>query len=132
MGMSGLFADARSLCKYMRTECLNYKYSFGEPMPASRLAVALAEKHQWCTQSYVRRPYGVGLLIASVDDSGPRLHETCPSGNFWEWRAQAIGARSQTAKTYLEKHFEEFPDSALLLLRCVASHYCRGAVRSVS
>jgi hypothetical protein len=30
----------------------------------------VADKHQWATQSYVRRPYGVGLLVAGFDVSG--------------------------------------------------------------
>jgi 20S proteasome subunit alpha 6 len=36
------------------------------------------------------------------------LFETCPSGNYYEYIAMAIGARSQSAKTYLEKNFEQF------------------------
>jgi 20S proteasome subunit alpha 6 len=47
----------------MRTEALNHKYYFGSALPASRLVLDVADKHQRCTQSYVRRPYGVGLLV---------------------------------------------------------------------
>ena len=39
---------------------------------------------------------------------GVHLYETCPSGNYYEYKANAIGARSQSARTYLEKHFETF------------------------
>jgi 20S proteasome subunit alpha 6 len=45
--------------------------------------------------------------------TGPHLFQTDPAGNYFEWKAMAIGARSQTAKTYLEKHFEGFPESSL-------------------
>jgi len=69
----------------------------------------VADKHQRCTQSYVRRPYGVGLLVASCDSTGPRLFQTDPSGNYYEHYAHSIGARSQAARTYLEKHYESFP-----------------------
>lgn len=48
----------------MRTESLNHKYVYGSALPASRLVVDVADKHQRCTQSYVRRPYGVGLLVS--------------------------------------------------------------------
>lgn len=107
--ISGLTADARSLCKYMRTECLNHKFVYGSRMNSGRLVADLADKHQACTQSYVRRPYGVGLLVASHDEkTGPHLYMTEPSGNFYEYKAMAIGARSQSAKTYLERHFESF------------------------
>jgi len=28
------------------------------------------------------RPYGVGLLIAGVDENGPQLYQTDPSGTY--------------------------------------------------
>jgi len=114
IAISGLTADARSLYRWMRTESLNHKFVFGSSMQTGRLVGALADKHQECTQSYVRRPYGVGLLIAGYDKStGPHLYQTDPAGNYFEWKSMAIGARSQTAKTYLEKHFESFPECSL-------------------
>jgi 20S proteasome subunit alpha 6 len=45
-----------------------------------------------------------------MQQKGAHLYETCPSGNFFDWKAQAIGARSQSAKTYLERHWKEFAD----------------------
>jgi len=64
----------------MRTEALNNKYVYGTPIQGSRLVLDLADMHQKCTQSYVRRPYGVGLLIATYDQTGPHLYLTEPSG----------------------------------------------------
>jgi 20S proteasome subunit alpha 6 len=92
----------------MRTEALNNKYVYGTPMQGNRLVLDLADMHQRCTQSYVRRPYGVGLLIATYDQTGPHLYLTEPSGNYYEYYAMAIGSRSQTSRTYLEKEFESF------------------------
>lgn len=68
---------------------------------------------QVCTQRYDRRPYGVGLLVIGHDDQGPHVFQTCPSANFFDCKAMAIGARSQSARTYLEKHLDEFPASTL-------------------
>jgi 20S proteasome subunit alpha 6 len=110
VGMSGLTADGRSLVKYMRTETLNHRYVYGTPMQGSRLVTDLADMHQRCTQSYVRRPYGVGLLVATYDQTGPHLFMTEPSGNFYEYMAMAIGSRSQTSRTYLEREYESFGD----------------------
>jgi 20S proteasome subunit alpha 6 len=62
------------------------------------------------TQEYGRRPYGVGFLVIGQDQSGPHLFEFSPSGNSYEYYAMSIGARSQSAKTYLEKHYESFAD----------------------
>jgi len=113
IGLSGLIADARLLCQWMRNECLNHKYTFETPMPVGRLVSQLSDKSQVYTQKADKRPYGVGLLVIGVDKTGPHLYQTQPSGNYFEYKAQAMGARSQSAKTYLEKHFESFENASL-------------------
>ena len=54
-----------------------------------------------------KRPYGVGLLIAGFDRTGPRLFRTCPSANFYEYNCVAIGSRCQGATTFLENNMEK-------------------------
>ena len=90
--MSGLTADARVLCKYMRNEALNFKLTYGSNQPLNRLIYKVAEsilydksESQHKTQKASKRPYGVGLLVAGVDKDGPHLFETCPSGNYYEY-----------------------------------------------
>ena len=110
IAITGLVADARVLTKYMQTECLNHKYTYESQMIVGRLVENVADKHQKCTQSYVRRPYGVGLLVAGCDKTGPHLYETSPSGCYYEYKAMALGARSNSAKTYLQREFEKRGD----------------------
>ncbi len=110
IAIAGLTADARVLSRFMRNECLNHKYTFDAPMPLSRLALAVADKCQVSTQRASKRPYGVGLLIAGYDKTGPHLFQTCPSGNYYEYYAMAIGSRSQSGKTFLERTFEKYKD----------------------
>jgi len=73
-----------------------------------RLVVQVADKSQIGTQRIGSRPYGVGLLVVGQDQTGPHLFETQPSGQYFEYKGIAIGARSQAGRTYLEKHFESF------------------------
>lgn len=113
VAIAGLTADARVLSRFMRTECLNHKYVYDTPVALSRLALAVADKCQISTQRASKRPYGVGLLIAGYDETGPHLFQTCPSGNYYEYLAMAIGSRSQGAKTYLERTFETYDDCTL-------------------
>ena len=112
IAIAGLTADARFLTKFMRTECLNHRYVFGGPLQTQRLVQTIADKSQHHTQQYGKRPYGVGLLVVGYDQTGPHVFETDPSGNYFDYYAQAIGARSQAAKTYLEKNFESFPEAS--------------------
>jgi 20S proteasome subunit alpha 6 len=55
----------------------------------------------------------VGLLVGGWDKDAGHLYYNCPSGNYYEYKAFAVGARSQAAKTYLERHFESFPSCSL-------------------
>lgn len=56
---------------------------------------------------------GVGLLIAGYDSSGAHIYQTCPSANYFDCKAMSIGSRSQSARTYLEKHLDEFKSLTL-------------------
>ncbi|KAG2390473.1 Proteasome subunit alpha type-1-A [Vigna angularis] len=149
VAIAGLTADGRVLSRYMRSECINYNYTYESPLPVGRLVVQLADKAQVrsfpmyssgysrfntqssaptgcesnphnvvpehtevCTQRSWKRPYGVGLLVAGLDESGAHLYYNCPSGNYFEYQAFAIGSRSQAAKTYLERRFDNFMGSS--------------------
>ncbi|XP_047319662.1 proteasome subunit alpha type-1-A-like [Impatiens glandulifera] len=112
VAIAGLTADGRVLSRYLRTECINHSYTYESPLPVGRIVVQLADKAQVCTQRSWKRPYGVGLLVAGLDESGAHLYYNCPSGNYFEYEAFAIGSRSQAAKTYMERKFENFMKSS--------------------
>jgi 20S proteasome subunit alpha 6 len=111
VAISGLTADGRGLCKLLRSECLERRFIYGSEAKAIQLADAIALHSQSKTQKYGRRPYGVGLLLIGAGPDGARLFETCPSGQYWEYNAQALGRRAQAAKTYLEQHLAEFENA---------------------
>lgn len=113
VSIAGLTADARLLSRFLRTECLNSRYAFDRALPVSRLVGMIGSKSQIPTQRYGRRPFGVGLLVAGYDDQGPHIYQTCPSANYFDCKAMAIGARSQSARTYLEKFLDKFQESSL-------------------
>jgi 20S proteasome subunit alpha 6 len=113
MSIAGLTADARILSRYMRNECTNEHYAHDQPLPINRLVTRLGIKMQTSTQRYDRRPYGVGLLIAGFDSKGPHIYQTCPSANYFDCKAMSIGARSQSARTYLEKNLDKFANCSL-------------------
>lgn len=113
MGFAGLTSDARVLSNYMRQLCLSSRLAYSRPLPVSRLISSLSDRAQLNTMQYGKRPYGVGFLVIGVDSQGPHLYEFSPTGNCFEYYAMALGARSQSAKTYLEMKHETFPEMAL-------------------
>lgn len=113
VALAGLAPDARILSNGLRTEAINSKLLYDRPLPMVKAASFLGKKAQTNTQFYGRRPYGVGLLVVAYDETGPHLCEFLPSGSVLEYMASAIGARSQAARTYLERNIEKLADSSL-------------------
>uniref|UniRef100_A0A060TCY6 Proteasome subunit alpha type n=1 Tax=Blastobotrys adeninivorans TaxID=409370 RepID=A0A060TCY6_BLAAD len=113
LALAGLAPDARILSNYLRSQAMNSKLVYDRPLPVSRAVYSIADKAQGNTQQYGRRPYGVGLLVVGYDETGPHLYEFQPSGSVLEYVGTAIGARSQAARTYLERNFESFPEASL-------------------
>ncbi|GBL49825.1 Proteasome subunit alpha type-6 [Candidozyma auris] len=106
IALAGLAPDARVLSNYLRKLAMNSKLVFNRPLPTSKAVLSIADKAQENTQSYGSRPYGVGLLVAGWDETGAHLYEFQPSGSVLEYYGTAIGARSQAARTYLERNLE--------------------------
>ncbi|CZR60170.1 probable PROTEASOME COMPONENT C2 [Phialocephala subalpina] len=110
LALAGLASDARVLSNFMKQQSLSSRLTYGRAIPLERLVSSIGDRAQTNTQHYGKRPYGVGLLVAGVDETGPHLFEFQPSGMTQEMVACAIGARSQMARTYLERNLEKFAD----------------------
>ncbi|CAH1759343.1 18731_t:CDS:2 [Entrophospora sp. SA101] len=127
IAIAGLTSDARVLSNFMRTEAMKSKMIYNRPLPIYRIVSAIGDsKHSINTHV----PYGVGLLVVGHDETGPHLYECAPSGNFFEYYAMSIGARSQSAKTYLEKNCECFNDASLDELVKHGLHALRDTLQS--
>jgi len=110
LALAGLTSDARVLSNFMKQQSLASKMTYARPIPVERIVSQIGDRAQTNTQHYGKRPYGVGLLIAGVDETGTHLFEFQPSGMTQEMVACAIGARSQMARTYLERNLDKFDD----------------------
>lgn len=109
IALAGLTSDARILTRYMQAQALSSRMNMDRALPVQRLVRDICDKAQSFTQGYGERPFGVGLLVAGHDEAGAHLYEFSPAGVFSEYHAMAIGARSQAARTYLERHHGDEP-----------------------
>jgi proteasome alpha subunit len=104
---SGLMADARKLIENARIKAQSYWLTFEEPVPGEAVAEYICDIKGQFTQTGGARPYGVAMIIGSVDhDTSPRLYVTDPVGTYWGFLAAVIGRGSNRAGEYLETHYK--------------------------
>ncbi|KAI8319743.1 N-terminal nucleophile aminohydrolase [Martensiomyces pterosporus] len=109
--MSGLTADSRTMIEHARVEAQNHTFTYDEPIPVRSVTQAVCDlalrfgEGADGQESTMSRPFGVALLIAGVDERGPQLYHTDPSGTFWRYEAKAIGAGSEGAQTELQEQY---------------------------
>ena len=110
--MSGIVGDARVLIDHARVESQNHRFNYNEPMTIeaiteaiSDLAINFGEGYEGQRRKPMARPYGVALLIAGVDEKGPQLFQTDPSGTYLQWQARAIGSGGETAMQFIKEGY---------------------------
>ena len=107
VAISGLTADARVLIDRARVQAQVNLLNYDEKISVKDCTLNVCEYKQVFTQNAGVRPFGVSFLIAGIDDNGPSLYLTDPSGAFWSYFAFAIGSGATEARTYLEEHYKE-------------------------
>jgi 20S proteasome subunit alpha 5 len=87
---------------------LNHRYTYLEPITVkaltqtiSDLALNFGEGDPSSKKKPMSRPYGVALLIAGVDERGPCLYQTDPSGTMIQYKAKGIGAADEGIQSIL-------------------------------
>ncbi|KAJ1667517.1 proteasome component pup2 [Coemansia sp. RSA 1813] len=124
--MSGLTADSRTMIEYARVEAQNHTFSYDEVIPVESVTQAVCDlalrfgEGADGQESTMSRPFGVSLLIAGVDERGPQLYHTDPSGTFLHYEAKAIGAGSEGAQSELQEQYHRdiaLADAEVLALK---------------
>lgn len=78
--MSGLTADARTMIDHARVEGQSHRFNYDEPMRIEALTQSVCDlalrfgEDRKKGEEVMSRPFGVALLIAGVDDTGPVLY----------------------------------------------------------
>lgn len=123
-GFVGFGSDGRILIDYARQLAVQYRFVFGERIPVEYLVKSVCDLMQVYTQHGGVRPFGVTLMIAGVDDAGPRLYVAEPSGQYIGYKAYGLGQGGAQAIEILQKEYREdlsLEDAILLGIKAIAA-----------
>jgi proteasome alpha subunit len=108
--ISGLSSDARVLIGQSRVYCQSNKLLYDEPVDVEILARRIGDMSQAYTQHAGVRPFGVTMILAGVDATGPRVLTTDPSGAYRGFKAVAVGRKNDEANKLLEEKYSNAID----------------------
>ncbi len=103
---AGIISDGRVLIERGQVKAQKYSITYDSPVDVLSVVKDIADLKQMCTQSGGLRPFGVVLLIAGVDETGPSLYQTDPTGIYNQYHATAIGEGEEEVKEMLREEFD--------------------------
>ena len=104
---SGILSDARVLIENAQVKAQQHRVTYNNEIDILSVVKDICQLKQICTQSGGLRPFGVSLLVAGVDETGPVLFETDPIGIYFRYKAAAIGEGEAEVEQMLEKYYKE-------------------------
>lgn len=108
VAFAGMGGDGRILIDYARVIAVRHRLLYGEPATVELLAKSIADIKQAYTQHGGVRPFGVGLIFGGVNpDGSTKLYRTDPGGQYFSFKAIAIGSSDQEVNEFFEKHYRK-------------------------
>jgi len=103
---AGIMSDARVLVERAQLKAQQYRVTYDNAVDVVTVVKDIANLKQMCTQSGGLRPFGVVLLIAGIDETGPKLYQTDPTGIYNQYSACVIGEGEEEVEGLLQKEYK--------------------------
>ncbi len=104
---AGILADARVLVDSAQVLAQQNRITFGSPIEPSSIIRMIADKKQAFTQYGGARPFGVSFIIGGVNKGKPHVYASEVYGNYFEYKATAIGENDEKIKEILRSDYKE-------------------------
>jgi proteasome alpha subunit len=118
----GLSSDARILIDQARIHAQSNKLTYDEPIDTEVVTKRICDIKQLYTQHAGVRPFGVSMIFAGVDKTGPRVFGTHPSGTYRGYKARTEGAGRETVFNILKEEYKEdmeLENATKLAIKCL-------------
>ncbi|MFC1686250.1 archaeal proteasome endopeptidase complex subunit alpha [Nanoarchaeota archaeon] len=108
---AGILSDARVLIQRAQLSSQQHRLMYDSPINTEMVVRELADLKQNFTQYGGARPFGISMLVAGVDkNKKPNLFITDVTGNYFGFKATAIGENDEKVKEILRKEYKDSMD----------------------
>lgn len=104
---AGIASDARMLVDKSRLLAQQNRVSYGGAIEPIAVIQMIADNMQMFTQYGGARPYGVAIMLGGVSKGRAHLYTSDITGNFFAYRANAIGENDEQIKEELRRDFKD-------------------------
>ena len=104
---AGILSDARMLVDDAQVLAQQHRVTYDAPVDPVTVIRMIADKKQMFTQYGGSRPFGVSVMLAGVNKQKPHLYTSDVTGNYFAYRANAIGENDEQIKEILRSDFNE-------------------------
>lgn len=104
---AGILSDARMLVDQAQVLAQQNRITYGSPIEPISVIRMIADRKQAFTQYGGARPYGVAILLGGVHKGKAHLYTSDVTGNFFAYKANAIGENDEKIKEVLRSDFDE-------------------------
>lgn len=100
---AGILSDARILVNQTRLIAQQHRITYDSPIDVESVIREISDIQQQFTQYPGARPFGVALMIAGKNGEEFKLYTSDITGNYFEYKAIAIGENDEKLKEELRK-----------------------------
>jgi proteasome alpha subunit len=105
---AGILSDARVLIERAQLSAQQHRVTYDSPIDSESIVKEIANMKQAFTQYGGGRPFGIASMIAGVDVNNKiNLFVTDVTGNYFGYKATAIGENDERIKEMLRKEYKE-------------------------
>ena len=104
---AGILSDARMLIDDAQVLAQQHRVTYDSPIEPLAVIRMIADKKQMFTQYGGSRPFGVSVLVGGTNKGKTNLYTSDVTGNFFSYKAIAIGENDEQIKEILRSEFSE-------------------------
>ncbi|MDP1695729.1 MAG: archaeal proteasome endopeptidase complex subunit alpha [archaeon] len=104
---AGILSDARILVENAQILAQQNRVTYDSPIEPVLVIRMIADKKQAFTQYGGARPFGVAILLGGVNKDKAHLYTSDVTGNYFSYKANAIGENDEKIKEILRIDYKE-------------------------
>jgi proteasome alpha subunit len=105
--IAGIISDGRILIDKSRLIAQQHKVTYDSAVSVENVIREISDIKQAYTQYGGARPFGVSIMVAGITEKKARLYVSDVTGNYFEYKANAIGENDEKIKEILREEFND-------------------------